>query len=111
MPKSITKIAEEIKAVLPPLPVGFFVKPDDGDNVIVESRLHMSDVKGDIVDDGSVVDLPTTYDPPEDRISVYLRSIAQEIAAKANSKATTDEERQQILHRLATYQPIRKEIQ
>ena len=38
MPKSITKIAEEIKAVLPPLPVGFFVKPaDDGDNVIVGS--------------------------------------------------------------------------
>ena len=52
MPKSITKIAEEIKAVLPPLPVGFFVKPDDGDNVIVGSDMLAFVITRKCIEDG-----------------------------------------------------------
>ena len=35
MPKTIEQVAEEIKAALPPLPPGLYVKPAEGDNIIV----------------------------------------------------------------------------
>ena len=35
MPKTIQQVADEIRAALPPLPVGFYVKPAEGDNIIV----------------------------------------------------------------------------
>ena len=45
------------------------------------------------------------------KISAMLRSKAQDIAAECLTKAKTDEERQGILTRLATYEPIRKGTQ
>ena len=45
------------------------------------------------------------------KICAMLRSKAQDIAAECLAKAKTDEERQAILNRLATYEPIRKSEQ
>jgi hypothetical protein len=35
MPKTIQQVADEVRAALPPLPEGFYVRPADGDNIIV----------------------------------------------------------------------------